>query len=291
MKRIFITGSSGFLGRYLLNFAPRNVEILAQYRKQPVQKPSPHVQIVQIDFTNWDPAIIEDFRPQVIFHTAAEASIDKCDLHPEYSHQVNYEATARLAELAKKIGARFIFTSSDVIFDGKRGNYQEKDPPNPLNCYAQQKVAAENFIREHLENYVIVRPALIYGRSLNGRPSFTEVMFRNLKQDKPVYLFTDQYRTPVLVNNLAASFWQLAKNDFRGILHVGGNQKLSRYEMGEIMCRLFNFSTELLIPIESTDANQVAPRPRDCSLNISLAKKILSISLTDYQQGLSIAFQ
>jgi len=116
-------------------------------------------------------------------------------------------------------------------------------------------------------------------------------MFRNLKQDKPVYLFTDQYRTPVLVNNLAASFWQLAKNDFRGILHVGGNQKLSRYEMGEIMCRLFNFSTELLIPIESTDANQVAPRPRDCSLNISLAKKILSISLTDYQQGLSIAFQ
>lgn len=291
MKKIFITGSSGFLGRYVLNFSPRSEQVLAQYRKKPAGLRASHITQCQMDFSSTDLSPVADYRPDVIIHIAAQSSIDDCQLHPERAWQVNYHSTCKLVDLARELNARFIFTSSDVVFDGKRGNYKETDPPSPLNVYAETKVAAETYIRENLSNYVIVRPALIYGASLNGRPSFTEIMYKNLKAGKKVYLFTDQFRNPVLVNNLANAIWELAENDYVGILHVGGGEKVSRFQMGKIMCELFHLPETLLVPITTAEASQVAPRPKDCSLEISLAKKLLRTYLVNCRQGMSLAFQ
>ncbi len=103
------------MGRYLLNFAPREGEILAQFRKQTVRHSSPNVKFVQIDFSDWDPSVVTAFAPEVIIHTAAEASIDNCTLHPEYANKINFETTVQLAKIARELKARFIFTSSDVM--------------------------------------------------------------------------------------------------------------------------------------------------------------------------------
>ncbi len=290
MERVYITGASGFLGRYLLKYAPKKYRILGQYRQHPLRLTQGHVQVTRQDLAADEWAPLWQFSPQAIIHTAAQASIDACQLHPQEAWEVNYRVTCKLVDLAKRIGARFLFLSSDVIFDGQKGNYQEDDPPAPLNVYAETKVAAEKYILDHHPDAVVIRPALFYGQSLNGRPSFTEVIYKNLKSGKSVYLFTDQFRTPVLVNNLATALWELVASDYRGILHIGGSQKVSRYEMGLILCDVFNLPRNLIIPIPSDQANQAAPRPRDCSLNIERARSVLKTRLLDVKSGLNLAF-
>ena len=291
-KKVLITGSSGFLGRYLIKFAPSQVDcLIAQFRTKPPRSYGRKVQYLPLDFLdkNWDE--LKKLHPHVVIHTAALASIDECEIQPELSWQVNVEVTRRLVDLANQWQARFIFLSSDVVFDGEKGNYLESDIPNPQNKYAEAKVEAEKYILNNHEDAVVVRPGIFYGLALNGRPSFTETILKNLHAGKQVYLFTDQFRSPILVNNLAVALWELAQLDFRGIINVAGPQRVSRIQMGELLCNMFKFDKSLLIPIRSDEANLIARRPLDCSLDISLAQKILKTTFVDCRTGFSIAYQ
>jgi len=290
--RVLITGSSGFLGRYLVKFTPsQNVQVIAQYRNQVPETYGKPVKFLHLDFLNNDWAELKKLKIDVIIHTAAVASIDECEINPQYSQKLNVQVTKRLAEIVDKHNIRFIFLSSDVIYDGTKSYHSESETPFPESKYAQTKVEAEEFLLKHLSNVVIVRPALFYGLGLNGRPSFAETMLNRLYSGKQVYVFTDQYRTPVLVNNLTSALWELTEIDFNGILNVGGPKRLNRYEMGKILCELFKLDSSLLIPITTEQAKLVAPRPFDCSLNTSLSSRILKTRFVDCRIGFSIAYR
>ena len=291
-RTTLLTGSSGFLGRYLLKYSPPDDQkIIAHYRTEPPAHYGRDVQFVQLDFLEDDWSALETLRPELIIHTAAMAAIDECEVKPEISHHINFEATRRLTDLAAERQARFIFISSDVVFDGSKGQYREDDLPNPQSVYANSKLQAENYVLEHLPDAVVLRPSVFYGLTLNGRPSFTQTMLRNLHEGKQVFLFTDQFRSPLLVNNLAEATWEIADMDFNGILHMGGPERMSRMEMGEVLCDLFKLDRSLLVPIQSAQANLIAPRPLDCSLNSSLAHQLLKTNLVDCRTGFSIAFR
>lgn len=149
---------------------------------------------------------------------------------------------------------------------------------------------AEEFILANHPDAVVVRPALFYEHSLNGRPSFTEVMLKKLHTGEKVPAFVDQFRTPVLVDNLAKALWELMEHKYCGLLHIGGSQKISRFAMGEILCEVFGFDKYLQTPMKTTDVPLPAKRPVDCSLDISLATKILKTPFIDYRAGLRSAF-
>ena len=289
-KRILITGSSGFLGRYLIKYAPAEYEIIAQYRSKKPDDYGKQVNFLQMDFLHdsWEP--LERLQVDGIIHAAASASIDECEQHPELTYRMNVEATRKLVDYSRRKNARFIYLSSDVIFDGKKGNYSETDPPSPQSVYAKSKIKAEEYVLAQHPNAVVVRPALFYGLALDGRPSFTEIMLKNLRAGKEIRLFTDQYRTPILVNNLAEALWELMGNDFRGIIHLGGAQKITRYEMGVLMCEMFGLDKRLLIPTRLQEVKLIAPRPLDCSLDISLARRLLRTRFVDCAEGYRIAY-
>ncbi len=289
-KRILVTGSSGFLGRYLIKFAPREYHLISQFRSK---KPEPYgrdLTFLKMDFLSESFKNLEDLKPNVIIHTAAMASIDDCEVNPDRARQINYDVTRRLIDFASNLDIRFIFISSDVIFDGERGNYSESDSPNPLNIYAETKVDAEQYILSKKANAVVVRPSLFYGLGLNGRPSFTETMLSNLRAGKQVFLFTDQYRTPVLVNNLTDALWELVNLDFTGIIHLGNNHRISRISMGQLLCELFKLDKNLLVPVKSSEAKLIAKRPLDCSLNTDLASSLLKTRFVDCHSGFNIAY-
>jgi len=289
-KRILITGSSGFLGRYLIKYAPAEYEIIAQYRSKKPDDYGKQVNFLQMDFLHdsWDP--IDRLQVDGVIHAAASASIDECEQQPELTYRMNVDVTRKLADFARRQNARFIYLSSDVIFDGKKGDYSEKDLPSPQSVYGKSKVKAEEYVLARYPDAVVVRPALFYGLALNGRPSFTEIMLKNLRAGKEIRLFTDQYRTPILVNNLAEALWELIDNDFRGILHLGGAQKITRYEMGILMCEMFGLDKQLLIPTRLEEVKLIAPRPLDCSLDITLARRILRTRFVDCAEGYRIAY-
>jgi dTDP-4-dehydrorhamnose reductase len=138
---------------------------------------------------------------------------------------------------------------------------------------------------------VVARLALFYGKALNGTPSFTEVMLKNLRAGKEVNAFTDQYRSPILVSQLAQAIWELVDSDFCGLIHIGGSERISRYNMAKVLCEQFNLSLELVNPALSHEANLIAFRPLDCSLDISLAKSLLKTQLVNFTDGLKLSFK
>ncbi|RMH81929.1 MAG: SDR family oxidoreductase [Calditrichaeota bacterium] len=282
MKRVFITGASGFLGSYLLELAPAGVEIMAQYHTVEPHRTAPTIHPVQIDFQNPDFSPVADFSPEVIVHTAAMSRVDACEQQRELAYQINVAATRQLADLAGKCGARMLFTSSDQIYNGERGNYTEADPPDPPAYYGHTKVEAERYILEHLNNAVSIRVALIYGRAIQGTSTFTEAIVNNLREGNPVRVFVDEYRSPILVNALAEAMWELAEHTYTGRLNLGGAQRLSRLEMGQIICELLHLDESLLRHTRVADLALPARRPRDCSFDISLARQVLRTPLPDF---------
>ncbi len=288
--RVLITGASGFLGRYLIRDAPPQARLFLQYRTHRPQTFEKKATLLPVDFSTTDWQWWDQVRPQVVIHTAALASLDDCERQPEFAKTMNLDATRRLAERAERSDARFLFTSTDIVFDGRKGHYREEDPPAPLNVYGRTKAEAEAYLLAHHSDTVVVRPALFYGKSLNGRRSFTEIMFQKLRQGEPVKLFTDEYRTPLLVNDLSRALWELAFHDYRGILHLGGSPRLSRYDLGVLLCEMFDFDRTLLVPTLSRQTRFVARRPLDVSLDSSRARRILRTPLHDCTDGLKLAF-
>jgi dTDP-4-dehydrorhamnose reductase len=172
-----------------------------------------------------------------------------------------------------------------MVFDGDKGNYSESDTVNPINYYGITKQMAENFICKYSSNYVIVRSALIYGFSLTGSKTFSEIMLERTKNGESVQLFTDQYRTPILVHNLAQVLLELAASEYCGIMHLGGADRLSRYDFGILFAKYFSISSNLLIPTQMKNYQFKAARPKDTSFNIDLAQKILKTEIWDCHRG------
>jgi dTDP-4-dehydrorhamnose reductase len=206
-------------------------------------------------------------RPDVVIHTAALSRVADCYRDPALAQQTNVAATVHLAKLCQVSGTRLLFTSTDMVFDGEKGNYNEDDLPQPLSVYGQSKWAAEQAISS-FSPILIVRLSLLFGSSLlPERPTFFEQQAASLRQGEPIRCFTDEWRTPLPLQEAAKSLLALAVSPVTGLLHVGGPERLSRYEMGLRLARPLGVSEKLVLPITRADMTAPEPRPRDVSLD------------------------
>jgi len=292
VKKLLITGASGFLGSVLFQKAAPHWETVGLYlsHSAPTVK---SLKSVRLDLTSEKDvsAFLQKFRPDVIIHTAAETRVDVCQTNPDSCRAKNINATQILSQLARKYHSRMIAISTDLVFDGTKGNYSESDPTHPLSLYAQTKAIAEELVLNTCSNAVVARIAIMYGKSPLQRYSFSEWMRKSWEKGQPTPLFYDQFRTPVWVNNLAEALLELASSDFKGILHLGGAQKIDRYSFGTILAGILGAPENLLIRKSMFDSHPSAPRPQDVSLNISLAQSILNTRLLTVEEGLRLAYQ
>lgn len=234
---------------------------------------------------------IDDFCPDIILHTAANSNLDSCEQNPHAAERINVAATECLAQAAEARGARFIFISSDMVFDGETGFYSENDPVAPLAVYGKNKADAEKKVQYICRNYVIARAALIYGRPKGGGSSFSNWIEQRLTKNQAVPLYTDQFRTPIYVENLAEALLELAQSDFIGTLHLGGANRIDRYNFGLQLCSLGGYDACLLRPTSMHDFQPPARRPADVSLSIAKAKSVLTTKILDTREGLSHMFK
>ena len=236
--KILITGGSGFVGGHLVEAASENFEVHSTFLHSPVGKSNVVWHQIDLVDTKATSALVKAIRPSVIIHAAAQSNLDFAEISREAAFGINVQATEALAGSCEAVNSRFIYISSDMVFDGSKGNYSESDPVNPINYYGETKVLAEERAQQNCSNCLIARSALVYGRPLNKSSSFSEWIYNRLRNHQNVPLFYDQYRSPIWVDELAQALIECASNQFRGIIHLGGSDSINRLEFGIIFANL-----------------------------------------------------
>jgi dTDP-4-dehydrorhamnose reductase len=267
--RVLVTGASGSLGWTLSGMLASRCRVSGTYLTHPRLRDG--VAGTRLDLAA-DSASVADvvasLKPDVIVHAAAITDPDRCERDIGVALAVNFEATGRLASVASRLGARMVYVSTDLVFDGAKGNYREDDPPRPLSVYGTSKLRGEEVVLEACSDALILRSTLIYGLAGPARCTFLGRMLDNLAEGRRVQLFTDQRRNPILVDDLAAGIVTAIESDLAGRYHFGGSEAVSRYQFGKAACQVFGCDEALLVPVTMDDAVFPAKRPADATLDI-----------------------
>jgi dTDP-4-dehydrorhamnose reductase len=268
-RRILITGGSGLLGQYVNIEASAKNEILTIYNKFIGNCSS--FKNAKIDISDFESVreIFSSFRPEVVIHTAAITnSISLPDQNPKDVYNVNVNATKNIAELCEQAGTKLIYASTDLVYAGYRGSMLKEDAKLiPVSLYAETKLMGEIKIKETFDNYLILRTSLLYGLGLNHSRCHFHKMDEELKNGTPVKLFTDQFRTPISLKDASEIIIKIAKMDISGeVINLGGTERISRYELGEILCSVAGYDKSLLIKSSLDDLPEL-PKVEDVSLN------------------------
>ena len=270
MKKLLITGASGFLGWNLCHEAKREWDVTGIVHAHPVKPEG--VKTVRLDLTDEKALkrLFSDVRPDAVIHAAAAASPNYCQDHPAQSEAINIRASVNLAGLCSENGIPYVFTSTDLVFNGLEAPYSEGDTPNPLNIYGEQKVFAEEKVLTEYPETAVCRMPLMFGHSSPAYQTFFQEMVHALKQGNELRLFTDEYRTPASART-AAKGLLLAVGQVKGVLHLGGIERISRYHFGLLMMDVMGMREARLVPYKQKDMAMSAPRAPDLSLDSSKA--------------------
>lgn len=262
-NRILITGSNGMLGQRTVEFylSKNNYEILAlSVEDKSVIEDIEYLSCDLSDKENIKKSVY-DFCPDSIINAAAYTNVDLSETERELAWKINVKGVEYLAEAARVIDAHLVHISTDYIFDGKKGPYNETAKPNPLGYYGRTKLASENALKISGINYTVLRTNVLYGIAKNSRPDFVKWVVNMLREGKQIKIVTDQINNPTFIDDLVQAINQAIEFRKFGIFNIGGAEFLSRYDFTLRIAEYFNLNKSLIVPIKTSDLNQAARRP------------------------------
>ncbi|MEM9002377.1 MAG: SDR family oxidoreductase [Cyanobacteria bacterium P01_F01_bin.86] len=267
MRSLLITGVSGFLGWHASHRLARDWQIHGTYQAHPIAIDTGTVYALNLNDDDEVQACWDAVQPDAVLHAAAISKVNQCQQDPEGSYRINVTGAVKLAERCAAKNIPFLFTSTDLVFDGTQAPYHEADRPTPINHYGQQKAIAETQILAAYPHATICRLPLLYGAATPIAKCFLQGFLEAIAAGKTLTLFTDEIRTPAAVTDVVQGFHVVLTQSITGILHLGGPQSLNRYEFGLRMADVFNFPATALTPCLQSSVSLPAPRPKDVSLN------------------------
>ena len=270
MKKVLITGGSGLLGQYLNLAIKEKFSIFTTFKENPGN--CGNFPSSTIDIRNEDKVkiLFDKVKPDVVIHSAAITNPvpNESQTAKDY-FETNVTATKNIAELCKQRKSKLIYISTDLVYAGYRGSFLKEDAKLiPATLYAETKLMGEQKVKEVTYNYLILRTSLLYGLGLNHSRCHFQNMFDDLKNKKPTKLFINQFRTPISLNDASRIIVELASTEIKGeVINVGGLERVSRFELGEILCSLAELDKNLIQKISSDEIPNY-PKVEDVSLNI-----------------------
>lgn len=247
--KVLITGARGQLGSDLLKaLSSRRWRVFGfSHQELPVEE----MEAV------WDRVCA--VKPEVVIHAAAYTYVDDCEKNSEKAYLVNALGTRNVAIASQKVGAKFVYISTDYIFDGrKKEPYLEFDPPNPLSVYGKSKLAGEWFVENLLDKFYIVRTSWLYG--LNGR-NFVKTILELVKKKPSLKVVDDQIGSPTYTLDLAKKIAEIIQSDYFGIYHITNQGYCSWFDFA---CKILEISRvdKEVKPVKTEDFPRPAPRPK-----------------------------
>jgi len=273
-----ILGARGQLGSALRALKPDDVALVAR-------------DFSQLDLT--DPKeiarTIADVKPDVVINAAAYTAVDKAETEVELAFRVNEFGAGSVAQSAEIHNARMIHVSTDYVFDGRKSSpYQPDDSPTPLSVYGKSKLAGEKAAIANCQNCLVVRTAWLY--SSEGS-NFVKTMLRHMANRPAVRVVDDQVGTPTCARSLAQALWDLARTDYRGVLHYTDTGVASWYDFAcaiqeEALTQGLLGKAVSIQPIPTSDFPLPAPRPAYSVLEKGDTWAVLNRSASHWRKNL-----
>ena len=295
--KILITGSNGLLGQKLvaLILNQGNHELIATARganRLPFDQQKYTYTPLDITDQAQVNSVIAEHQPDVVIHTAAMTNVDQCESEREGCWDLNVNAVQYIAEACEAHNAFLLHLSTDFIFDGEDGPYDEEAQANPISYYGESKLAAEHIITQSKLDWAIARTVLVYGIAHDmSRTNIVLWVKKSLEEGKEIKVVDDQLRSPTLAEDLAQGCLLNAEQKAKGVFNISGSDLLTPYEMAIKTAQFFNLSTASMQKADSSTFTQPAKRPPKTGLLIEKARTVLGYEPHSFDEGIAIIAQ
>lgn len=273
------------LGHRLMRMARKEHDVWGTYHTQNVNIEG--CTMVSLDVTN--EGQVRDrlcaIGPDIVIHTAALTDVDECERVPNKAETINGGGTRLVAAISEELGARFIYISTDYVFDGARGAYREEDRPNPVNHYGKSKLLGETLALQNCPRALIVRTTM-YGLKVPPKVGMMETLVAALRSGKPLARFANQFFNPLYTAQLSQIVLRLVDLGLSGLFHVGATDNVSRLQFAERVAALMGPGRCEIRSVPFQQIGNLAPRPRDTSLDCRKLQATLTTELPGIQDGL-----
>lgn len=286
--RLLITGGSGLLGKALIESRNKSHDIVATYVGKYTMSNSYNVRYLRLDIRdqNGQARLFQEFKPDVIIHTAGVGSPDYSEQHREETWDINVGGTRNVLSCCEKYGSKLIFISSNGIYDGEKAPYSEEDHANPINYYGELKVKAEELIMAARSQHAIVRPILMYGWNHPfERPNIATYCLSKLIEGGKVSVYDDVFLTPLFSGSCADAIWKIIEDNQCDVFNIAGSERVSIYQMIKKMADMFGLNSELIEPVQQGYFNELVKRPRDTSFMTMKMQNVLGIKPLSLREG------
>ena len=296
MTHLLITGANGFIGRRLLNdlAARPHYEVTGCSLHEDICPDSDAYRFLSADVRDLRAVenLMEEIRPDVVIHTAALSATDYCETHRREADRMNIEATALLAACCRRYGARFVYLSTDFVFDGTADHlYSETDEPTPVNYYGETKLKGERLAAALCPDHAVARVEVVYGSPLPGQHgNIAQLVADRIRNNEEIFVVSDQRRTPTYVGDVSQGIERLIESGRRGIYHLCGQDEVS---IADIACRVADILGEghnLIRPLTTAEMHEKTPRPLRSGMSIEKARRDLGYRPLSLDDGLRQMF-
>ncbi len=274
-RRVLITGSTGMLGKDVVKVFSEETkfEIFGLSKKCTPIAGSYHHNVVDLTDTGLLEGILRDIKPRIIVHCAANVNVDVCESNKKYAYQLHVNSTNTLASYNPSL-TKFVYISTDSVYNGKNSNHSEFETTLPSNYYALTKLEGEIRAQKQNPNSIVIRTN-IFGFQKREGTSLADWALRNLSQHLQIDGFTDVFFNPIYTKQLARLIHRVIDAGFRGILNIGSNSFVSKYDFLVKLCEQFGFSTDLVRKRSSEHQRFKAQRPKNTTMDVNRLRGIV----------------
>jgi len=289
--RILITGGTGLLGLALVDTANADYEISATYVGDYTQSDTDRVKYVKLDIRNIEghSRLFREFKPEAVIHTAGVGSPDQAEKHKEETEKINIDGIRNIINHCEAHRSKFIYISSNGIYDGQNAPYKEEVEASPINYYGEIKLEGERLTRGCAVPHAIVRPILMYGWNHPfERPNIVTFAISQLKKGAKVFAYDEVYVTPLFARNCAEAIWKIIEKGKYETFNIGGSQRASVYELVRNAAGIFGLDANLVLPVKQGFFSELVKRPRDTSYDTEKMRKVLGVKPLSINEGLML---
>ncbi len=293
MRRILVTGSNGLLGQKLVyKLKDRSdVELIATARGENRLLDQSGYQFLSMDICDKQSVdeVIDQVKPDHIIHAAAMTQVDACELDHEACDKANVEAVQYMVDAAERNNSHFIHISTDFIFNGEEGPYDEEGTPDPLSYYGNAKWKGEQIVQNSKLRWAILRTVLVYGIVDNmSRTNIVLWAKGELEQGKSINVVDDQFRSPTLAEDLAEGCILAVDKNASGVFNISGKDQMSIIDLVRTVADYYGLDKSLINPVSSATLNQPAKRPPVTGFVLDKARKVLGYDPHSFVEGIAI---